>query len=101
MPRLENGLKHAEPAGLRWIVSGQVQGVGFRYYVLREARRLGLRGDVRNLADGRVEIRVQGEAERLAQLLARVRLGPSRSRVDAVETSALEVDTAFDGFTIR
>ena len=55
---------HSAPAGWaaeRWLVNGRVQRVGFRYYVFRAASRLGLRGDVRNLANGSVEVRVAGQ----------------------------------------
>lgn len=85
----------------RWVVAGRVQGVGFRYYVLLSAHRLGVFGDVRNLPDGRVEVRAQGPTERLAGLLASVRSGPPGSRVDSVESSELQQGMRFDTFTIR
>ena len=58
------------------IVSGMVQGVGFRYYALREAERAGVSGWVRNRRDGTVEIEAQGEEEALEAFLAAVRPGP-------------------------
>lgn len=62
-------------------VSGRVQGVGFRYFVLRHARALNLAGYVRNLRDGRVEFFVQGEAADVLQLIEQIRTGPAHARV--------------------
>jgi len=66
-------------------VSGVVQGVGFRWHVLRHAQHLGIRGWVRNLADERVEMLAQGPAEQLQRLLEKVRQGPPHSRVRDLE----------------
>lgn len=85
----------------QWLVSGRVQGVGFRFHVLQSAHRLGIVGDVRNLSDGRVEVRAQGPGERLDGLLASVRTGPPGARVDSVETHELGQELMFDTFTIR
>jgi acylphosphatase len=85
---------------VRWLVSGRVQGVGFRYFVLLAARQVGLDGDVRNLRDGRVEVRVRGAAEELRRLLEEVRRGPSGSRVDRVEQEEIDV-LPFEGFDVR
>ncbi len=73
-------------ARLRLMVSGKVQGVGFRAFVAREAGRLGLRGFVRNLADGRVEAEFQGQAAAVEAMRFVCRRGPPYARVDAVET---------------
>ncbi len=85
----------------RWLVTGRVQGVGFRWFVLQAARELGIRGDVRNLGDGAVEIRARGAARDVAALLDVVRRGPSHSRVDVVERLGIDGAPAFDGFDIR
>jgi acylphosphatase len=85
----------------QWLVSGRVQGVGFRYYVLQSAHRLGVFGDVRNLRDGRVEVRAQGPGDQVEGLLASVRRGPPGARVDLVETLELDKGLVFDTFTIR
>jgi len=69
----------------RALVSGRVQGVGFRYFVAGEARRLGLAGFVRNLRDGRVEAVFAGDAAQVEALLDACRRGPPGSRVDGVE----------------
>ena len=71
---------------LHAVVSGKVQGVGYRDFVQREARARGLTGWVKNLADGSVEVVAQGERDMLLKLTARLWKGPSVSRVDAVTT---------------
>lgn len=90
----------AEP-GIRWLVSGRVQGVGFRWFVLQAARRSGVAGDVRNLRDGRVEVRARGRVEQLERLLQEVRTGPPGSHVADVAVETLEDEVSFDGFTVR
>lgn len=76
--------------GFRARISGRVQGVGFRFFVLGAARRLGIAGNVRNLPDGAVQVEAAGTAEQLAELLEALRQGPPLSRVDdvAVEREA-------------
>jgi acylphosphatase len=74
----------------RLLISGVVQGVGFRYYTLQAARRLGLRGFVRNLHDGRVEAVASGPPEALQALGDLLRLGPRGARVADVEVSEVE-----------
>ena len=69
---------------VRLLVSGRVQGVGFRWFVRERARRLGLAGRVRNLADGAVEIVARGAESDVALLLEVVRRGPEGARVDDV-----------------
>ena len=68
-----------------FIVEGRVQGVGFRYFVLREAQALGLSGWVRNLPDGRVEVLARGEPDLVSALEGRLWQGPSHARVASVE----------------
>ncbi len=67
-----------------WLVTGNVQGVGFRRFVDREARLRNLGGGVRNLKDGRVEILAIGPRESLQSLMGAVQVGPRLSRVDGV-----------------
>jgi len=81
-------------------VLGVVQGVGFRYYVVREARALALLGAVRNLPDGSVEIDTEGDHAALERLVESVRHGPPGSRVRAVETRWSEGPPRFDGFHV-
>jgi acylphosphatase len=73
--------------GTRYLVSGSVQGVGFRWYVARHARSLGLAGYARNLPDGRVEVVVSGPDEMLPALEEVLRAGPANAQVDKVERS--------------
>lgn len=76
-------------AGLRAFrarVSGQVQGVGFRWSAVREARRLGVRGWVRNADDGSVEVAAEGTPSALEAFLAWLHRGPPGASVSGVET---------------
>ena len=72
----------------RFLVSGLVQGVGFRWFVARHARSLGLVGYARNLPDGRVEVVVSGPDESLPALEQLLRSGPAYAQVDGVERSS-------------
>ncbi len=69
----------------RYLVTGRVQGVGFRWFVEREARALGLGGWVRNRADGSVEVLAAGSNQQLNALYGKLKEGPRASRVDNVE----------------
>ncbi len=66
-------------------VIGRVQGVGYRWWVIRTAQRLGLRGTVKNLADGSVEVRAAGPADALSELACALLQGPPYARVHSVE----------------
>jgi acylphosphatase len=72
----------------RFLVSGMVQGVGFRWFVARHARSLGLGGYARNLPDGRVEVVVNGPDEALPTLEKLLLAGPANAQVDRVERSS-------------
>jgi acylphosphatase len=72
----------------RFLVSGRVQGVGFRWFVEREAVTVGVTGWVRNREDGRVEVMATGTRQQLATLHARLREGPRAARVDEVAASS-------------
>jgi len=67
---------------LHFLIQGRVQGVGFRWFVQREAGELDLRGWVRNTEDGEVEVVATGSETDLAELRASLRRGPRGSRVD-------------------
>ena len=71
----------------RFVVSGRVQGVGFRWYVEREANSLGVWGWVRNNFDGSVEVLATGTREQLRQLRIKLQQGPRAARVDDVDES--------------
>ena len=68
----------------RYIVYGRVQGVGFRWFVDREARIIGLAGWVRNNPDGNLEVLASGTEDQLAKLKMKLKQGPRASRVDEV-----------------
>ena len=68
-----------------YTIEGRVQGVGFRFFVEGEAHQLGLRGYVRNLYDGRVEVYAIGEEKQLARLRKQLERGAPASRVERVE----------------
>ena len=82
-------------------VNGRVQGVGFRYFVVREAQSLGLAGWVRNLPDGRVEAVIEGADAAVERLLAWCRQGPRGARVEHVEELPETPTGEFQGFRIR
>jgi len=75
----------ANVARQAWRVRGRVQGVGFRVFVQRHGRALGLAGWVRNLPDGSVEVVAQGAPETLSLLREHLQQGPPRAVVRAVE----------------
>ena len=85
----------------RIVVSGRVQGVGFRFFTQSAAVREGLHGWVRNLPDGRVEISAEGDAEALDRFEHRVRHGPTGARVEDVEIVDVGATGSDSGFTIR
>jgi acylphosphatase len=85
----------------RYVVTGRVQGVGFRWFVQREAEALGLRGWVRNTIDGAVEVLADGSADQLAALTAKLKQGPRAARVDNVEESAAEAPANLRDFRIE
>lgn len=84
-----------------YIVSGRVQGVGFRFFVQRAAQVDGLHGWVRNLDDGRVEARAEGDIEALVRFERQIRTGPGAARVDHVETTLSSATGHDTGFSIR
>lgn len=84
----------------RFVISGLVQGVGFRWFVARHARSLGLTGFARNLPDGSVEVVVDGPEEAVPELERLLRAGPANAQVRQVERSSepgtLSVGKSFD-----
>lgn len=75
----------AETIRRGFIVSGRVQGVGFRWWTRRTASGLGLRGSVANLPDGRVEVRVEGPARTVEEMRDLLRRGPTGAHVAHLE----------------
>ena len=86
---------------LRFVVRGRVQGVGFRWFVEREAHVLGVSGWVRNNADGSVEVLAQGTRDQLLGLRSRLRQGPRAARVDDVEESEVGPVAGLSSFRIE
>ena len=85
----------------RYLISGRVQGVGFRYFTERAAGREGVHGWVRNRPDGSVEAMAEGDAEAVERFERAIRHGPPGARVDGVEVDA-EVPSGRDlGFTVK
>jgi acylphosphatase len=85
----------------RFVVRGRVQGVGFRWFVEREAHVLGVSGWVRNNADGSVEVLAQGTRDQLLGLRSRLRQGPRAARVDDVEESEVGPVAGLSSFRIE
>lgn len=83
---------------LKWVISGLVQGVGFRWYVKRRADRLGLKGWVKNLPTGQVEVVAEGPEEALRQLEEFLHKGPPAARVDGVEKWQISDEVIDDNF---
>ena len=88
-------------ASLRAVVSGRVQGVFYRMFVVREANGLSLCGVARNLPDGRVEVSAEGERQKLEQLVQRLRKGPPKAQVSDVTAEWDEYRHEYDDFQIE
>ena len=89
----------AKPRRMTALVTGAVQGVGYRRYVQRRAQDLGLAGFAENLFDGKVEIVAEGQTDALESLLHWVRRGPPHAQVSAVDVQYAET-TGLVGFHI-
>ena len=89
-----------ERARVEATVHGRVQGVGFRYFVLREAQKLGLSGWVRNLRSGSVEVAAEGPKRDLGALLKALRAGPPMSWVERVDADWREARGERGGFEV-
>lgn len=84
----------------RYLVSGRVQGVGFRYFTQAAAAREGLHGWVRNLPDGRVEAAAEGDADAIERFERALRHGPPGARVDRLEIEHTALGGKDTGFTV-
>lgn len=92
-----------EPSGLicrRWLVTGRVQGVGFRWFARQAAVSLGLDGTVRNLRQGGVEVVARGSTAELARLEERLRQGPPGARVTSLNGEEAGLPADLTGFQI-
>jgi acylphosphatase len=86
---------------VRFLVTGRVQGVGFRWFVVSRARALGLGGYVRNREDGSVEVVVLGEPDAVEALAAALAEGPAAARVTDVVRSEATERVASHEFDVR
>jgi acylphosphatase len=85
----------------KFLVSGEVQGVGFRWFVARHSRRLGLHGHARNLHDGRVEVLVCGAPSSVNELESLLAEGPAHAHVSKVERSdAVDEEVIHNSFEV-
>jgi acylphosphatase len=85
----------------RYVITGRVQGVGFRYFAKDAADREGVTGWVRNLPDGRVEAMVEGDDEAVTRVERALRQGPGGARVATVVVDTEPASGAYHGFSIR
>ncbi len=87
---------------VRIIVTGRVQGVGFRYFTVRCANDLGLFGWVRNLPDGSVETAIQGQGEKVEEMIGLLRQGPGAANVSGLDIEEIESKSEeLSGFAMR
>ncbi len=86
---------------VRVTVRGNVQGVGYRYFVLERAQSLGIHGWVRNLFDGRVEAELEGGDDAVKMLIDAMREGPTFAHVQLVQTFPLGGGGEYDNFRVR
>lgn len=92
---------HPPQSRVHMLVTGMVQGVGFRYFTVMAARRYGLTGWVRNRMDGSVELEAQGEGIDLERFERAVEAGPRWSRVEHIDTSTLPPVAGETGFSVH
>lgn len=86
---------------LEAVVSGQVQGIGYRFFARHHAEKLGLKGYAKNAPDETVEIIAEGEEAQLKKFLQLLEKGPPFSRVDNVHADWAEARKDFSGFEVR
>ena len=84
----------------RFVISGRVQGVGFRWFTHDAATREGVTGWVRNLPDGRVEALLEGDAEAVTRVERAIRSGPRGARIETVNVLEDEPSGAYKSFSI-
>ena len=82
-------------------ISGTVQGVGYRYFVRNNARRLGLTGFARNTEDGGVEVVLQGDKEKIEEMIGLCHKGPFLAEVKEIGFEWEEAEEKFEEFVVR
>lgn len=93
-------VNYIQYSSVKIVVSGRVQGVGFRYFVARIARELDLKGYVRNLFTGEVEITAEGKKEFLDELVKKAQKGPPGAMVNSCNVEWLDFEKKYDKFEI-
>ncbi len=83
------------------IVSGRVQGVGYRYFVVQKAREMEITGWVKNAVDGSVIIVAQGIEPELKTFIDYLYIGPTLSRVDRISVNEMQLQSIFDNFSVK
>jgi len=91
----------ADLSRVRIVVTGVVQGVGYRYFAMQLARDYGLAGWVRNREDGSVEVEAEGEEIILRSYMKDLRIGPRQADVTAIEVDTLPPGQPYKGFHVR
>jgi len=90
----------SEATRLHAVITGRVQGVGFRFFVRRNAHQLGLTGSVRNRTDGTVEVVAEGSNQDLQEFVTKLRTGPQMSWVQDVAVQWETAEDSFDDFFV-
>ena len=85
----------------KFLISGEVQGVGYRYFAQRSSARHQVRGYVKNLDDGRVEVLAEGNAKAVDEFRHDLAAGPTYSRVGSIEELVLEPSGLYSAFRIE
>ena len=96
-----DGTGHDAAIRVHVTVGGMVQGVGYRYFTVTAARKLGLTGWVRNLMNGDVELEAQGERSGVAMLISQLKLGPKWSDVRRVAVDEIAPQDGENGFRVH
>ena len=93
-------MNQIQKSAVKIIVSGRVQGVGFRYYIAREANELELTGYAKNLWNGDVEIFAEGRSEFVEEFVKKAKLGPSHAKVESCKVEWLDFTNKYNNFDI-
>jgi acylphosphatase len=82
-------------------VSGVVQGVGYRFFTRSHATKMGIKGYVRNMPDGTVEIEAEADREKIDSFIEKLNQGPPAADVSEIETEEVSGKKKYDGFEVR
>lgn len=82
-------------------IHGKVQGVGFRFFATRVARRLGLKGFIENLRDGTVEAQVEGEAKAIDEWITEIKEGPRYAEVTSIDQQKKDFTGQLKDFDVK